>query len=783
MLRKFIVIIYLLLILIMAMATVLEKYNGTAFSLRYVYGVWWFGALWALLVAVAAVWIVRRRMHRWPALLLHGSLVVILAGALLTHLTAHEGMLHLRTHADATDIFYESQPDGTTRECRLPFRVYLDAFRVNYHAGTDAAADYESHLLLRDADGRREQRATVRMNQVVRFKQYRLMQHSYDADARGAILRVSTDPWGTPVTYFGYALLFVSLIAMLIDPRMQFRTLLRSPLLRQGLTLLALCLLPFTGASAAEKQAPLPPVMPEAQAEHMGKLLVLHNGRICPMETMAAEITRKLTGRRSYRSLTPMQLLSGLIFWGEQWNAEPFIRLKGGALRNYRHLPARVSINHFFDSSGYNIGPQVQEYYAGQQDAFHQQCVDMDARIQLVLRQGQGSSLRILPVAAQDGSIRWISPVDPLPADVHLSEDQAQLVEHVLDLLGEHVLQSDWAAVDTLVDGLLRYQQRYGGDTVPSALQLKAEFAYNRVPFATILFMLNLTLGFLSLALRIRRLVDSSRSARVQRPMLPLSRVQLACLSFSLVALSLALAMRWIIGGTVPLSNGYETMLTVAWLVQLIVVVAGLRLEASANSGLRSLVPLLATFGFLLTGFFLLVSHIGSMDPAIGRIMPVLNSPLLSVHVSIIMMSYALLSLTFITSLMALLLVLIRRLRLRAAAAGQPAGQRLVWLRQQRQLQLLSRIFLLPAITTLGIGIFTGAVWAHVSRGNYWSWDPKETWALSTLMNYAAAIHQQSIPRLRRPLFFHIYMVLAFLSLIITYFGVNYFLGGMHSYA
>jgi ABC-type transport system involved in cytochrome c biogenesis permease subunit len=132
---------------------------------------------------------------------------------------------------------------------------------------------------------------------------------------------------------------------------------------------------------------------------------------------------------------------------------------------------------------------------------------------------------------------------------------------------------------------------------------------------------------------------------------------------------------------------------------------------------------------------------------------------------------------------MALLLVLIRRLRLRAAAAGQPAGQRLVWLRQQRQLQLLSRIFLLPAITTLGIGIFTGAVWAHVSWGNYWSWDPKETWALITLMIYAAAIHQQSIPRLRRPLFFHIYMVLAFLSLIITYFGVNYFLGGMHSYA
>ena len=165
-------------------------------------------------------------------------------------------------------------------------------------------------------------------------------------------------------------------------------------------------------------------------------------------------------------------------------------------------------------------------------------------------------------------------------------------------------------------------------------------------------------------------------------------------------------------------------------------------------------------FGFLLSGFFLLVSHLGQMDPAIGQVMPVLNSPLLSIHVSIIMMSYALLSLTFICGLLGLFLPS------RAA-----------------ELQALSRVFLYPAISALGIGIFVGAIWANVSWGTYWSWDSKETWALITFMLYAAAIHTESLPALNRPRNYHLYLVLAFLSIIMTYFGVNYFLTGMHSYA
>ena len=171
-------------------------------------------------------------------------------------------------------------------------------------------------------------------------------------------------------------------------------------------------------------------------------------------------------------------------------------------------------------------------------------------------------------------------------------------------------------------------------------------------------------------------------------------------------------------------------------------------------------IRILMVFGFLLSGFFLLVSHINQMDPAIGQMMPVLNSPLLSIHVSVIMMSYALLSLTFICGLMG------------------------ICLRSHREeLLVLSRLFLYPALAALGFGIFIGAIWANISWGEYWGWDPKEVWALITFMVYAAAAHTASIPALRRPMTYHVFMTLAFLTILMTYFGVNYVLGGMHSYA
>ena len=171
-------------------------------------------------------------------------------------------------------------------------------------------------------------------------------------------------------------------------------------------------------------------------------------------------------------------------------------------------------------------------------------------------------------------------------------------------------------------------------------------------------------------------------------------------------------------------------------------------------------------FGFILTGFTLLVANISKMDPQITQLMPVLVSPWLSAHVSVIMIAYCLLAFIMLDGVLALILI-----------SHENCTE------QVKQLTLLSRLLLYPAVFLLTIGIFLGAVWANVSWGRYWAWDPKEVWALVAFMVYGAAFHRRTLPWLRRPLAFHLYMVAAFLVVLMTYFGVNYLLGGMHSYA
>ena len=215
------------------------------------------------------------------------------------------------------------------------------------------------------------------------------------------------------------------------------------------------------------------------------------------------------------------------------------------------------------------------------------------------------------------------------------------------------------------------------------------------------------------------------------------------------------------------MANGFETMLFVAWTVMLVSLLFSRRM------------PIVLTFGFIMSGFFLLVSHISQMDPQISHVMPVLNSPLLSIHVSVIMFAFALLSITFICGVT----TLAAHLKLTLAARKGRHDDDTADNRLLEAYSVLSRVFLYPAIAALAIGIFVGAIWAERSWGEYWGWDPKETWALITLMIYAIPLHTSTVSALRKPLRYHVFMTLAFLAIIMTYFGVNYFLGGMHSYA
>lgn len=754
MVKKIIFILYILVLVCMASATIVEKSQGTDYAHAHYYGAWWFILIWAVLAALGAFYIIKRKVKCASTLALHLSFIIILAGALLTHISVKRGMIHLRI-GQPTDTYMAQDEEQGMKEEKLPFSLCLQKFEAKMHDGTNAVADYSSKFTVIDGDDKSE--GEVSMNNIYSHRSYRLYQSSYDEDGKGSVLAINADPYGIPVTYTGYALLFISLVWMLFDPKGGYRKLLKSPLLKKGALMTALILsmgniqtLHAESATGNLQNA----VLPKETAEKFGELHILYNDRICPVQTFALDFCKKIYGARSYQGLTAEQVLSGWVFYENTWANEPFIKIKSGEMKTAMNLPDYTSLNTFFnrEMGGYTIGQYVQEYYNGQQDKFHQQAADIDGKIQIIMELREGVSLKVLPYTftknvkatkehpfIKAGTTTWFSPVDKLPQAVE--HQHALYIRNVFSLLNGDVKAGNTSRVNEFFVKMKKYQEVSSGNSLPTATQYKAERINNAFPFATILFMANLTLGFIALFYTIYRMTKK-KEIKVLNIALPI------LLGISFLALTFGLALRWIISGNIPMSNGYESMLTVAWFVMLISILMQLRIR------------IVMVFGFLISGFFLLVSHINQMDPAIGQMMPVLNSPLLSIHVSIIMMSYALLSLTFICGIMGLCL--------------RSHGE---------ELQALSRIFLYPALTTMGFGIFIGAIWANVSWGNYWSWDSKETWALITFMIYAVVVHTQSLPVFRKPLVYHIYITLAFLSIAMTYFGVNYFLTGMHSYA
>lgn len=734
--------LYILVVVTMACATFIEKNKGTDYAVSKIYGATWFTLLWGALALCAIIYFIGSKIKKASLVLLHFSFIIILLGALLTHLFAEKGMIQLRKGIP-TNVYFV-QDKGKTIEKKLPFNIMLRQFDISYHSGTTAATDYISKVTI--MDGKTEKTKDISMNKIMTYKSYRFYQSSFDQDMNGSILSINSDPYGIPVTYTGYALLFLSLIWILINPKGSFRRLLKSDVIKKTTLLVTLLL-------SLSAQANNAPTLPKETAEKFGELNILYNDRICPLQTFAIDFTKKLYGASSYKGLTAEQVLTGWIFWGKEWSSEGFIKMKSGDLKSTLQLPDYVSMNTFFNSDmgGYILGPYVEEYYDGNHDNLHKQAADVDDKLQLVFDLRHGTNLKIFPVT-ENGKTTWYSPTDKVPQSI--PQDQRTYIANVFSLLYQEALSGNNKRIEDIVEKMCKYQKKFGGNSLPSDTQVEAERIYNKIPFATILFIVNLTMGFATLFVSIYQLTKKTK-----KPLKKINGAALGIMALSFLALTFCEVLRWIVSGTIPMANGYETMLFVAWLVMLLSFIVYRKMH------------IVLTFGFLMSGFFLLVSHISQMEPQISHVMPVLNSPLLSVHVSIIMMSFALLSLTFICGVMAIIIRFVQ------------GSDKAAMLQNVESLQVLSRIFLYPALTTLGLGIFIGAIWANISWGQYWSWDPKEVWALITFMVYAVVVHTHTLPAFKKPMNYHVYIILAFLTILMTYFGVNYFLGGMHSYA
>lgn len=696
--KRLLIILYICLIGLLAATTFIEQAYGTEFVERNIYHTIWFCCLWGVIAVIGFVTLIRRSLwHRLPVLLFHGSLLVILVGAMITFIYSEQGYMHLRLNT-VKSSFQSPQGDKKTD---LPFTMKLDSFRIEYYSGTEAPADYVSYInysLPGQKDSLHNER--ISMNRIFAMQGFRFYQSSFDEDGEGSWLTVNYDPWGTRVTYSGYILLGISMILLLFYRRGEFRQLLNHPLLKKG-GLFILFLFYLTGTTQAQ-ETPLR-VLNKIQADSLAQQQVIYHDRVVPFNTLARDFVKKLTGKTYYKGFTPEQVISGWILYPESWKNEPMIYIKSPELHHLLGLKTSYArLTDLFDGPVYRLQKTWQQEQ-GKDSKLAKAIQETDEKVGLILMLEKGTFIHPLPT---DGSVQ------PL-----------------------------------------------------SEMEVKAELLYNRIPFSKILFMINLSLGMLSFLLLLHNSLQRNTLSPKAKT---ISRMAGTFFSVTLyLAFIFHLAgycLRWYIGGRIPLSNGYETMQFMALCILLTACLLHRRF------------PFTLPFGFLLSGFALLVSYLGQMNPQITPLMPVLVSPWLSIHVSLIMMSYALLAFIMLNGILALCL---RKKESENKISGNDAIQD----NRIEQLTLVSRLLLYPATFFLGAGIFLGAVWANVSWGRYWAWDPKEVWALITFLVYGVAFHSQSLRIFRKPLFFHIYMILAFLTVLMTYFGVNYVLGGMHSYA
>ena len=738
-LKNLILVVATAIILILITATIVESSKGTAFVRQHIYTSAWFVVLWAALAVVAAVYIALRKNKSknnisTSVLLVHASFLVILLGAFTSWNMAESGTIHLRQNETASTMKDE---EGETKE--LGFEISLKSFNVVNYPGTDAPMDYVTMLTANT------QEIKVSMNNIGSFNGYRFIQSGYDSDMQGTTLGVYHDPWGIGITYTGYALLFISLIATMVSKKTRMRHLYRKALSLQGAKAWAVTALLAVSSLSTTANAQDMVKIDGDIADDFGKICVLYNSRITPINTVAMSFVTKLCGKPTWDGLSSNEVFAGWIFDVPYWETVKMIEIKEKKAQELLGINGKwASFDDFWDSyNNYKLDAPLKKAYKDGDTKLQKQLRDADEKFNIIRMLYGGEMLKMFPYADKQGHIQWFAPGQPL-GNLKLDEKELVFIKKSMDYLAESIITGDKARAEEIAKKIYSYQHVRGKAVVPSKFSIYAETFYNKTNAQRWPIMLYLTLS-LVLAIVSTLSLNSGKLKKTRLVSSVLTWVML-------IHTTLLLALRWYVSGHLPMSNGYETMQFMAWATLIVTLVMQKRFLPVKQ------------FGPLLSSFALLVAMITDGNPQITQLMPVLQSPLLSVHVMVIMFSYALFGLMALIGLQGLI--------------AHHRKQK----EKEQQLAALSQFLLYPAVALIAIGIFIGAIWANVSWGRYWSWDSKETWALITMLIYSAPLHAD-IKWLRKAQHMHIYMLLAFLSVLMTYFGVNYFLSGMHSYA
>jgi cytochrome c-type biogenesis protein CcsB len=657
-----------------------------------------------------------------------------------------------------------SELDGNTVELSygskataLPFSIKLNKFILERYPGSSSPSGYKSDVVLLDKRENIEKPFMIFMNNILKYNGYRFYQSSFDRDEKGTVLSVNHDMAGMMVTYTGYGLLFIFIILSLLNKNSLFRNINAgywSSSIRKSIPAIFLILL-LSASTTANAQKLVPE---KSVAGEFGKVLVQdQKGRTKPLFTLSNDILRKVTRENEFEGLTSMQVFLGLYFDFNNWKDVPLIRVSNSDLQMKLGISGKfASFTDLVNLEGngtYKISEEVNAAYSkapSERSKMDKEMMKIDERVNIVYMIYKGDFMKLFPL--KDGTHNWGSPQEAVQK-ASGKEDSAYL-KSIMPVMSEALQTNNIATIRQVSESISEYQKKFSQYSLPSESKTNAELLYYKLGIFERLFPFYATIGLIMLIGLITMVIRGKKETSL------FVRILTWLLFAGFLFHTLGLGLRWYIAGHSPMSNGYESMIFISWATLL----------AGFIFSRKSAFALSATA--VLASMTLMVAHLSFMDPEITNLVPVLKSYWLTLHVSVITGSYGFLGLGAILGLITLILLSLTNDKNRDRIANTID-----------ELTVINFKTITLGLYFLTIGTFLGAVWANESWGRYWGWDPKETWSLITIIIYSIVIHSRRIPGMKDVFTFNLISLFAFSSVLMTYFGVNYYLSGMHSYA
>jgi len=665
-----------------------------------------------------------------------------------------------------------------SKEYKLPFSITLNDFIADKYPGTlKNYSAFKSKVTVNKSDTEFYD-YDIFMNNILDEQGYRLFQSSFDGDEKGTILSVNHDFWGTWITYIGYTLLYLGLMAILFDKNTRFSDLKRmlEKVKKKKTTLITmlLVLISFTGFTQNENSHRtkiskekldsiiVANAVSKEHAAKFGHLVIQDDGRMKPVNTFASELLRKISRKNSYEGLDANQVFVSMVEFPRLWLEVPIMSLKwqNDSIREIIGIKkgtSRFSLMDLIAENGNNkLGPYIEEASkTTNKNQFQKDFMKAYENFYLLNQALSGSMFKIFPIQ-DDENNRWVSY--PELTEVNYSKKDSAIAKNILpyyfETLREARKSGNYNTADDLLKGITKFQNNFGASVMPSENKINAEVLYNKVDIFNRLYKYFAMVGMLMFVFIILQIFNENKNINTIVKFFKFS------IWILFVLLTLGLIARWYISGHAPWSDAYESIIYVGWAT----VFFGLALGKKSHLTIASTA--------FVAAIILWVAHENWIDPAISNLQPVLDSYWLMIHVAVIVGSYGPLTLGMILGLTSLLLMVLtnknnfKKMKLNI-----------------KELSIITEMALTVGLVMLTIGNFLGGQWANESWGRYWGWDPKETWALISIMIYAFVIHMHLVPGLRGKWTFNFASVVAYASIMMTYFGVNFYLTGLHSYA